>query len=513
MYIEVGEAQGRFASSRAQRTGAAAFTILALAGCVAVGFSPKTAQSSSSLAIAKASTQAVGRSHYHVNVMHKADRDLDLLAVHMLQNGATMPETKMAKLLQDWRNSPNSIMGTLRETAQATLLAKSGHAMPSNPITMLAPVQDAQLIKMLDVQMLPGGDASLCGKRQLIIDKFDALLKKLGGEELSIKIQLGEVTEEWKDAMEGWLNAESQFRLRTEQSKEAEDGAKFAEEEYEKWRTAHKAARNDYKAAEVAHAEEMDGLKNEDAMIRKIMRYIGVLHDVKASEKSIAAGGRDSVKDESGTSNPYESDAPPAAAMAQTTAELEDKINQLSALMSKSDIAGAPAKVALLAQKASLGKLAVYDESVAVVKILKELLDDIVTRREVITRQEDGAKKLVEDAMNKMVEWETKLVALGNARDKAHAKAAAGADEKEKLNGEKVIAESRKDEIGEAAKVEIPPFDREIFVITMIKKKVNEFCNYTPPPPPAAEAAPPAVAEVPPPDSSGGGRRNRQDRH
>ena len=28
------------------------------------------------------------------------------------------------------------------------------------------------------------------------------------------------------------------------------------------------------------------------------MRYIGVLHDVKATEKSIAAGGRDSVKDE-----------------------------------------------------------------------------------------------------------------------------------------------------------------------------------------------------------------------
>ena len=38
------------------------------------------------------------------------------------------------------------------------------------------------------------------------------------------------------------------------------------------------------------------------------MRYIGVLHDVKATEKSIAAGGRDSVKDEetgvSGEINP-----------------------------------------------------------------------------------------------------------------------------------------------------------------------------------------------------------------
>jgi hypothetical protein len=36
------------------------------------------------------------------------------------------------------------------------------------------------------------------------------------------------------------------------------------------------------------------------------MRYIGVLHDIKATEKSIAAGGRDSVKDaETGVSDPY----------------------------------------------------------------------------------------------------------------------------------------------------------------------------------------------------------------
>jgi len=244
------------------------------------------------------------------------------------------------------------------------------------------------------------------------------------------------------------------------------------EQEYEKWRTAHKSAKNDLKAAEEAHATELSDLKNEEAMNRKIMRYIGVLHDVKATDKSIAAGGRDSVKNDRGISNPYESDQQPASAMANTKAELEDKINQLSSLMQKTNVPGAKAKVAQLASKASLGKLAVYDESVAVVKILKELLDDIVTRREVISRMEDNAKKLVSDAMDKMVEWETKLVALGSAKDKAAAKAAAGADEKEKLNGEKVIAEKKKDEMVDAAKTEIPPFDREIYVITMIKKKV-----------------------------------------
>jgi len=229
----------------------------------------------------------------------------------------------MAKLLQDWRNDPNTVMGTLRETAEATLMSKSGHKTPGG-ITMLAPVKDKELSHMLSEQLRDGarGDDALCGKRQLIIDKFDALLKKLGGEELSLKIELGQVTKEWKDSMEAFLNAESQYRLRTEQAKEAEDGAKFAEEEYEKWRTAHKAARADFKKNEENKEAELKDLAAEEKMIRKIMRYIGVLHDIKATEKSIAAGGRDSKKDpETGVSNPYDTSqkAVKTAQLAQVT--------------------------------------------------------------------------------------------------------------------------------------------------------------------------------------------------
>jgi len=420
--------------------------------------------------------------------LKSADTKLDLLAIHMLQHGVSMPEAKMSALFQDWRNDPDTIMGTIRETAQATLTSK---ASPDGTTSMLAPIKDKELSEMLRIQVLPGeGDSGLCAKKQVIIDKFDQLLKKLGGEELSLKIELGEVTEEWKKAMESFLNSEAQYRLRLEQAKEAEDGAKFAEEEYEKWRTAHKAAKKALRDGIAKKAEELEGLKNEEKMIRKIMRYIGVLHDVKATERSIAAGGRDSVKDKrTGVSNPYESDQtqPSASTKAmrtsqlvsiqQTKEELEDTVNQLAALMTKSKVPGAANKVALLAQKASMNKLAVYDETVEVVKILKELLADIVTRREVLMKGDDSDKKLVDDAMNKMVEWETKLVALGNAKDKASAKAAAGADEREKLNGEQVVAEQKKDEVGDAAKTEIPPFDREIFVITMIKKKVNQFCE------------------------------------
>ena len=48
------------------------------------------------------------------------------------------------------------------------------------------------------------------------------------------------------------------------------------------------------------------------------------------------------------------------------------------------------------------------------------------------------------------------LTRLGNAKDKASAKAAAGADLKEKLNGEKTIAEKHEDEVAGAAKLGSP---------------------------------------------------------
>jgi hypothetical protein len=127
----------------------------------------------------------------HTDHLRIADKNLNMLAIHILQHGATMPESKMADLLMDWRNSPDTMSGILRETAQATL-ARDHHI-----VTMLAPKKDTQLSKMLDIQMLPDsedrGDASLCGKKDIIITKFDDLLKKLMGQENAINAELAAV--------------------------------------------------------------------------------------------------------------------------------------------------------------------------------------------------------------------------------------------------------------------------------------------------------------------------------
>lgn len=82
-----------------------------------------------------------------------------------------------------------------------------------------------------------------------------------------------------------------------EQAKEAAKGSEYASNEYEKWKTAYDQAKKDLDATLARHAEERKDLAEEREVIKEILRYLGVLHDVKATEKSIAAGGKDSTID------------------------------------------------------------------------------------------------------------------------------------------------------------------------------------------------------------------------
>jgi len=384
---------------------------------------------------------------------------LNKLADHVLKNGDKMSVAHMAKLFQDWRPAAANPKDTLSSTALKLLAQESKGAK-------------TDMLSEGFAQMLAPGDSRLCDKKDLILSKFDQLLRKLGGEELSLNISLGKMGEEWHAAMEGWLDAESTYRLRIEQTKEAKEGGKFAEEEYEKYRQAAKEAKENYLTGLKKHDEEREDLDSEKELIKVIMRYLGVLHDVKATEKSIAAGGRDSIKDEeTGVSDYYGEYKDPH----KTRAELKAKIAKLTELIQKnSNLPGHGKKLALL--KAHTSKLAVYAETIEVVNILKEMLEDIKTRNEIIDKVDNEAKKLMDDVTAKMVEWEGKLVALGNAQDKAKALQDAAKLEREKLNGDNHVIEVAATEDRKAAKVMIPPYEREIYVITMIKKKIIDKC-------------------------------------
>jgi len=291
-------------------------------------------------------------------------------------------------------------------------------------------------------------------------------LKKLGGEELSMNITNGKLNAEFKAALAAWLDSESNFRLTVEKAKEATEGADYARQMYEKYNTAYKDAKKTYDSILEQNAEERNGLLDERELIKEIMRMIGILHDVEATEKSIAAGGKNSEKGEFGVSDPY------AIKKAVQTQTLMQKISQIEKISLR---VKQPKMGQMLAQLKT--SLAQYAESEEVARILKQMLQDIEDRLRILDNLAASAKKTVDEMEAKLIEWQTKLVELSNAKDKARAQAQAEQLQREKLAGEKKSLGENVNQENAAYKLIITPYMREIYIITMIKKKINDHCE------------------------------------
>jgi hypothetical protein len=378
--------------------------------------------------------------------MQDPNNALNKLALEFLRDGAKMPEKEMMKKLEQWHDSPS------------TLLAGGPHGAR---VQMLSQNSDGGLFTSALAE-----DSLLCKKKDIIIEKFDQLLKKLGGEELAANITMGRVSDEFKHAMATWLDAESQYRLTIEKEKEAKEGSTFARNSYEKWSTAYKKAKESLEAILKQHTKERANLLEERELIKEIMRMIGVLHDVKATAKSIAAGGVDSVKDpETGVSDPY------ATKMAMRKAKLMEKVGELKQLSSKLNIPGSAQKLS------QISSLAVYSETKEVAKILMQLLKDIEDRMKIIDEVDKKAQAEVDEAQEKLVHWEKELVTLSDAADKAKETRASAGLEREKYAGDKIVAKKNMDDEKSAYEIIVPPYQREIYVIAMIKKKIIDHCK------------------------------------
>jgi len=370
--------------------------------------------------------------------------NVDMLAQYFLKNGAKLSPQEAMSTIKAWNSHPTMETATLMGATPAA--------------TMMLAMQPPRMGSGMSLQET----SLLCEKKDKIIQLFDTLLAKLGGEELSANITYGKVTKEFNDAMSSWLDSESHYRLTVEQAKEADDGAKFASNEYEKWKTANKKAVEDLATTLARHAKERQDLADEREVIKEILRFLGVLHDVKATDKSIAAGGKDSEIDpETGVSE----------VKATTTASLKASIKRLQHLVLKTKLPGSTQ------QLAQIQKLPVYSETEEVAKVLKDMLADLSTRLSVLEEVDAKAQKLVDDTKAKLVEWQAKLVKLADDKDKAKEKMMQEKLQREQLAGAKDVAQSNYNTETDAYVKVITPYEREIYVITMIKIKITEHCD------------------------------------
>jgi alkylhydroperoxidase/carboxymuconolactone decarboxylase family protein YurZ len=308
------------------------------------------------------------------DVVGSPEDRLSSLVTDMARHSDTMSVTEMEQKLEAWRSDPSTMLD-LPDPARMQMLADMDSSVEFHTTSL-------------------ADDSTLCAKKDLIMAKFDQLLKKLGGEELSLNISNNKINSEFKAALASWLDSESNYRLTVEKAKEATEGADYARQQYEKFNTAYKDAKRTLDRILAQNAEERASLLDERELIKQIMRMIGILHDVEATDKSIAAGGMNSEKGEFGVSDPY------AIKKAVSRAQLSQKIKELEAISLKVQ---QPKMGQMLHQLKS--SLAQYAESEEVAKILKQMLQDIEDRMRIIDNLAASAKKTADECVTDSFHW------------------------------------------------------------------------------------------------------------
>jgi hypothetical protein len=309
-------------------------------------------------------------------------------------------------------------------------------------------------------------ESQLCAKKEIIFEKFNELLKKLGHENVERNASDQAAYEAKEAALEAWLDGESAYRLEVEKAKEAKEGATFARAQYEKWKATTLDTQDRLDKMNEKYPKEKANIEAERELIKTIMRYLGILDDQPVDEASAKAGGYMNP-DIDHPNAPAAAKAPlPPAKLAQIKAEIK-KLKE-KAMM------GDGVKLALVNKLES--KLASFAETDFVKNLLEQMLKDLELREEVLTKALEETKTELEEHKGKLQKYELEVVNLSNAEDKASERAAERNLERQKLDGNKInSAENYQNEYSEFAIV-APPADKAIFILRMIMKKITDYC-------------------------------------
>eukprot|EP00960_Hanusia_phi_P067348 766607-Hanusia_phi.AAC.5 len=387
---------------------------------------------------------------------------LDGLALDFAKNGASMPVSSMLKKLDAWHDKPDTLLDIDSNKARTQMLSFSnGRGWMGSQLA---------------------SDSQLCKKADIIISKFDQLLAKLLAEETQVNQTMAKVQQEYSDIKSTWLDSESKYRLTKQKEKEADEGAKYARREYDKWDTAHTQAVSDLTQTSTSNAAEKSGLESEKQLILEIMKMVGVVSNGLDSSSSSSSSA-------SSASSASSSAASSSSAQSSGTASSNQQISMDSNLLQMSKKESLKQKInqlrnSVLAQKTvgkgrlqTLASSNLGSQSSEVAQILQEILDEIDTRLKNLDDVYNNENALVQTTNDKMVSWEKKLVSLSNAADKAKSSKLDQSLNRQKLSGKKNVAKQNFKEETAAYELQIQPYEKEIVVIREIKKKILDHCN------------------------------------
>jgi hypothetical protein len=234
----------------------------------------------------------------------------------------------------------------------------------------------------------------LCEKKDIIFAKLNQLLKKLGHEEV-VRNETDQAAWEAKQAaLHAWLDGESAYRLEIEKQQEAEEGAKFARQEYEKWFQTVKATKERLEKMEKEYPAEKQSIADERELLKEILRLLGIMEDQPLDEASANAGGYMKNK-------------------AKDSAELK----QLKAKVAELKIQASKGGSAIQLRQVNIlqSKLASFAESDEVKQLILGMLKDLETREDILDKSLADTKSELESHEEKLVKYQTEVVDLSNA--------------------------------------------------------------------------------------------------
>ena len=188
------------------------------------------------------------------------------------------------------------------------------------------------------------------------------------------------------------------------------------------------------------------------AVLKEILRLLGIMEDQPLDDASKAAGG-------------YKAND------ASVLKSLKAKVAELKLQATKG---GA---IQLRQVNVLQSKLASFAESDEVKNLILGMLKDLETREDILDKSMEDTKSELASHTDKLVKYQQEVVDLSNAADKAQQQADAKNLQRQGLNGDKInAAETYDNEHAEFVLIS-PPAERSIFILQTIMAKITKFCE------------------------------------
>ena len=293
------------------------------------------------------------------------------LALTLIKHAPTASLATVHKIVSNWINAQVSDDDVVSGQGQHLMLAT-------------APALTMQLQE----------ESNLCAKKDVIFEKFNELLKKLGHENKERNATDQALWEAKQAALHSWLDGESAYRLEIEKKAEAEKGATFAREAYEKWKAATLDTKERLDAMEKRYPKEKADIEAEKEIIKTIMRYLGIMDDQAVDAKSAEAGGywNENI------------DHPNAVEKQPSPAKLKQIKAEIAKLKQRAAAGDGGIKLAMINKLET--KLASFAESDYVKELLLQMLKDLALREEVLESALESTKKEYEEHKEKLRKYE-----------------------------------------------------------------------------------------------------------